>query len=666
MSAQNNTQNILYVSAAMPVIAIMMAILFVALPSRAQNNCMSTAGYGCKAQMEQTGIQKVPTHFKFQARISQSKLPVGDVSFPKVIVKVVVGGADKCEESFNNVVVRDSVLNLEFGRTSSCDLDSYIATSNEVKLKVCINNPNTCLQEVEFSTVPYSVKSSYAYIADNAHIAQTSMQAHFAHLIAADKELFSTNQIGKGFYDFHTPTNIEIANLIPMRSVQNGVQWDIPTTTWTEGGYMQWASTVNTPGNLHVCQRAANAVGNPVGRLDQFVVHATTTAVQGRLVIEGDETTGATESKGALINKGMTVQGGNIDLKGSTFIGEGSSQVCSVLSSFIAQIQATFNGDVTISETSNLFAVKAKSSVFFGPVQTNGTLTANAQTTFAANSSPIFDAVTKFNRQTMFNDSVTFSGSDKKIQVNMPIAFGEGTLEKPTKQFPMDVYNDMTVLGSTTFKGKVDVNNLSVSGNTVFSGNVTFGQKVEIPSDQLVSSLRAGSVKSMHIDTDAIVGPQIKSGAIENRHLNGPIIENKNLTAACVKSNNIDTDAVGGSQIKSGAIENRHLNGLRLNNKLIMVLALPTTEGHTEDVVNLRRPESDYLNVKGTNSKIENASFCFMSKIAIIPKTSTSIASYCQVTYETMPSLKDGKSMGWSIRRSDSANVECWATCIID
>ena len=72
---------------------------------------------------------KVPSVFKFQARVSLAKLPIGKGVFSEVIVNVIEGSTTKCIEKFQNVEVRDSVLNLEIGLNMSCEFDELLAKS---------------------------------------------------------------------------------------------------------------------------------------------------------------------------------------------------------------------------------------------------------------------------------------------------------------------------------------------------------------------------------------------------------------------------------------------------------------------------------------------------------------------------------------------------------
>src|SRR5690349_11172847 len=119
--------------------ALCTALGLSATPSaEAQNICNETNCPPTFAITEKP-LQKVPTTFKFQSRISQAKIPVGDAKLAKVIVNVKRGSDQPlCSETLTDVMVRDSVLNIEIGRSMTCALDEVIAQNNDLSFQVCI------------------------------------------------------------------------------------------------------------------------------------------------------------------------------------------------------------------------------------------------------------------------------------------------------------------------------------------------------------------------------------------------------------------------------------------------------------------------------------------------------------------------------------------------
>lgn len=146
-------------------------------------------------QLEVNDIQYAPGLFKLQARVSQAKIPVGDAVFDQITVNLVrpadPGGSPACTESIPNVRVRNSVLNLDIGRQmSGCELDQVIAQEQDLAFQICINSPENCLKPIPLGSTPYAIKANYSVVAQKAHAANESVQAHYAHRVTADTELF--------------------------------------------------------------------------------------------------------------------------------------------------------------------------------------------------------------------------------------------------------------------------------------------------------------------------------------------------------------------------------------------------------------------------------------------------------------------------------------------
>ncbi len=229
-------------------------------------------------QLVSPEIQSTKTSFKFQARISQAKLPVDDVEFPKVIVKLKDGVNVWCSQTLSKVKVRDSVLNIEVGpdtgMTCSMPLAEVIANKNGLGFQICINNEENCLKPIALSSVPYAVKSEFARRAQQAQEADTAAQAHYAHRMAADLDLFQSPSIGTGYYDFHTPlTATTVAGLATPVSNKEGV--------------MQWTPVASAEKKLNICVKteANGAVPATLQRLDELKLHAILTRGLGKLEV---------------------------------------------------------------------------------------------------------------------------------------------------------------------------------------------------------------------------------------------------------------------------------------------------------------------------------------------------------------------------------------------
>ena len=110
-----------------------------AQPSTAQQtiDCLQ-AGLSCNYSISDLAIKNAPEYIKFQARISQAKLPVGEVVFPKVYVNLMQGTKNLGKEEFSQVKVRDSVLNLEIGRTMVGGLPTFLAQNEGLSFQICL------------------------------------------------------------------------------------------------------------------------------------------------------------------------------------------------------------------------------------------------------------------------------------------------------------------------------------------------------------------------------------------------------------------------------------------------------------------------------------------------------------------------------------------------
>ncbi len=247
-------------------------------------------------QIEDTPITKAPTRFKFQTRISQAKLPVGDALFDDVTVQLLDGNQLKCEESHKNVRVLDSVLNLEIGggwaETGNCQLDEIMAGAAGLNFRVCIGDQN-CLKPIALSSVPYALKANFAVQTQEAHRADVAAQAHYAHRMTADTSLFIRSQQGSGYYDFHTPTSTDT------------LSWDaqsVADASSVGGGFIQWTPVNNEHKKLHLCAKDPGT--NNLVDLDSLLFHAAKTIAKGEFHVTKNATVGTTLDVGTSLTVG--------------------------------------------------------------------------------------------------------------------------------------------------------------------------------------------------------------------------------------------------------------------------------------------------------------------------------------------------------------------------
>lgn len=273
------------------------AAVLVAAPaaSQAQQNvaCDGTGDFPCGFQLQAVELQPVPRTMKFQARVSQAKLPIGEGVFNRVMVNLKRGDETLCREEFRDVLVSQSVVNLELGRNMSCELDQVIAENPELLFQLCIGGPENCLRPVSFGTAPYAMKSSFAQQSQYAYQADVAGQANYAHRATADRDMFRSRELGKGYFDFRTPPQApELYDALKFREYQ-------------EGGFLQWTPMREAEPTLHISAKSRlNDLPVPLARL---ILAATTTETTGRLNVQagGVHVTGASEITGNTIIRGQ-------------------------------------------------------------------------------------------------------------------------------------------------------------------------------------------------------------------------------------------------------------------------------------------------------------------------------------------------------------------------
>ena len=248
-------------------------------------------------QIAAKNIQRVPTSFKFQAAISQAKMPVGEAVFQTLIgLKKAIRS---CSETFNNVQVRDSVLNLDIGKQMSCDMDAVMAEHSGLTFQVCIGGSENCLKPGS-CTVPYAVKSNFAVQAQEAHTSDVAVQSHYAHRVTADRDLFESQDetIGAGYFDFYTEdtgtlaTSLETLDAVTLSDTHRTEDLSVVgyTPVGTDG-YISWVPTAgDTLGHvLNICARDLNS--DIPAMLDRRVFHSNLITLRGDQEVFGNSVT---------------------------------------------------------------------------------------------------------------------------------------------------------------------------------------------------------------------------------------------------------------------------------------------------------------------------------------------------------------------------------------
>jgi hypothetical protein len=285
---------------ASPLLATALALGVLTAPTAAAAQgvpCGTDSDHPCNYFIGDVAIQPVPAVLNLQAQISQAKFPVGDASFERITVKVrSQDNQELCSESFQDVIVRDSVLNLEVGRLMTCPLAEIIAANNDLQFQICIGNDDAnCLKPIGIGTVPYATKASFAATSQNANRANEAAVSHYAHRLTADRSLFVEKEIGTGFFDFQTPENPASG---PLPAVDLDFTGDgVPESDqagflpYAEDGFIQWVQIAPSPNGdadrrLHICGRSLNP--DTLQTLDQLVVHAVVSRFTNNVDVDGN------------------------------------------------------------------------------------------------------------------------------------------------------------------------------------------------------------------------------------------------------------------------------------------------------------------------------------------------------------------------------------------
>ncbi len=262
-----------------------------ARPAAAQTPC--GADLPCSFGIRGQQIAPVPATFRFQARLSQAKLPVGDREVARVVVRLKRGSEVLCIEEFSEVRIESSVLDLVLGREISCDLDRVLAENHELVLQVCLGGTDNCLRPVVLGTSPYAVKASHALQAQRAQRADVAGQANWVHRVTADRGTLLHKRLRTGWFQFSTP------GAAPRLFGGNGF------LEYENGGFLQWTPLEEQNPTLHVSAKDHRA-DTPVP-LAKLVLAAERTQATGPVEVEsgGVHVRGVSDVLGSTIVRGQ-------------------------------------------------------------------------------------------------------------------------------------------------------------------------------------------------------------------------------------------------------------------------------------------------------------------------------------------------------------------------
>lgn len=455
---------------------------------------LSDEEFPCSYQIEAVGLQPVPALFKLQARVAQAKLPVGEGLFDAVVVKLLSGATTLCQESFANVEVHQSVLNLEIGRNMTCELDEVIAENTDLAFQICLGGTANCLSPIEFAATPYAIKATYAHTAKSSDKANVAAQAHYSHRMTADRDLFMRNRLGTGYLDFNTQEPGRV------QSFYDSIGYSCPVADDTQecaaGGFLQWTPIRDTDA-LHLHIAGKKDVGDQMQALETLVfasadtiatgdlkVQQSATVEQGLVVAaEGAHVTGDSDINGTLlVSDTTTISAGGLQVEAGGAHVTGASDVSGTLS--VSQTLSVTSGGAQVTGDSNIagqLAVASGLQVSSGGAHVIGdsTVTGILETNgglVVTNGSLVIEEQDHRMQLDAANGTLDVYG---KVRFHDVAEFSEGTTQPNAPYVLKDNEQDLVALagglyvegGLHTGLGNVEIAN----GHLLVEGDVTIG-----------------------------------------------------------------------------------------------------------------------------------------------------------------------------------------------
>jgi hypothetical protein len=180
----------------------------------------------CLPDLIDASIQKSPTVFNLQVRVSPTKIPSG-----RGVVSMFVNLSNRegdvlCSESFSNPVkIRNGVLNLEIGRGMDCALDEVLMENEVIRIQLCIGSEESCLRPIELTAVPFALSAHYATEAKKARTATVAARTDVTHRATADTDILKPSAVGYGYFDFFSPSDEQLAPLGLGSSLDGSLLW---------------------------------------------------------------------------------------------------------------------------------------------------------------------------------------------------------------------------------------------------------------------------------------------------------------------------------------------------------------------------------------------------------------------------------------------------------
>jgi hypothetical protein len=416
--------------------------------------------FPCSFQFEQAGIQPVPKLMKFQSRVSQARLPLGDAVFQRVKVRVRAGESTKCEEDFTNVEVKNSVLNLEIGRNISCDLPTVIAENNQLKFEVCLGGADSCLRALDFGVTPYAFKSDFSLLANQANTCNEAATANYASRTTADRDLNVRRKLGTGYFDFFTHP-FEDASAIYTGDFDYGTKYE-------NSGFIQWTPVKSTKHmTVHI---VGKGLDDKLKVLDEFVVMADETILRENLHVRGTTTADGDANFGGVVEVGGALVARSTISSLGDLIVDGDADVSGTLD--VSTL--TFNGKLInlndFVQNGNDWAGAANNALFYD----NGPVLVGRREAVDGNYALDVNGDVQITGGLDINGRETLRQTGGLLESKLPfkVLGGDFTVgpNASIDQFGNATIGSLTNTGTTTLDGTLQVNHGAGGGEASFFG----------------------------------------------------------------------------------------------------------------------------------------------------------------------------------------------------
>ncbi len=445
--------------------------------ARAERSVSWVNGRPSQNQVEALPPSPIRPKLSYQTRISQTELPIleGLVYELKVKYSDLSSGGD-CEETFQNVRILDSVLNLELGLNAGCDFGRELAKKQTLSMRLCFSetretdfvssNDNQssgierCFnRDVNISSVPYAIRVNIAREAENVYQANYAHSSSYVYRLV-DQDTDWSSLVIPSHFSFRTQRPLGLGpSALRLNSDDQAKLDEI-----SEAGYIRWHreyrsnSRPEEADHLHIA-RLSNVSERGITNLDQLTIASklvdwygpnieisrsfrpemdiqdsapqTALSVQGRLNVDGD----------LMLDQGLAYTEQPITVQGNTTIDAGGMLVSGEV---VTRSEVTVTADLNQGWRDPNLMINGPHYLFTvsGPIHLTGPLTLNPLYNHGRSSLRV--GSTRINR-----GSISLSAIDSASSMGQMVIDGDvdvnGTAVLTNGQ--LDIDNDLRVIG---------------------------------------------------------------------------------------------------------------------------------------------------------------------------------------------------------------------------